>query len=209
MSGTATDGRAQRRKTVTRQALIGAAQTLVAKGRTAVSIQEITDLADVGFGSFYNHFTSKDDLFAAAVDLALTDHAALVQEAYADVTDPAERFAIGVRVTGRLSRLVPELVRVVLNSGVAVVGREQGLAAQARGDIEAGIAAGRFVSDDVDLSLMTVAGALLGALQHLEQEPGADAALCADRLAVSLLLMLGVDRKEAARLAALPLPTFS
>jgi len=29
----------------------------------AASIQEITDTADIGFGSFYNHFESKDQLF--------------------------------------------------------------------------------------------------------------------------------------------------
>jgi AcrR family transcriptional regulator len=31
-----------------------------------VSIQEITEAADIGFGSFYNHFESKEQLFRTA-----------------------------------------------------------------------------------------------------------------------------------------------
>ena len=52
--------RLDRRKARTRQALIDAAVRLIAEGRgERASIQEITDAADIGFGSFYNHFDSK------------------------------------------------------------------------------------------------------------------------------------------------------
>ncbi|HEX2805950.1 MAG TPA: helix-turn-helix domain-containing protein [Kineosporiaceae bacterium] len=44
--------------------MIDAASGLIAEGRgERASIQEITDRADVGFGSFYNHFESKEQLF--------------------------------------------------------------------------------------------------------------------------------------------------
>ena len=56
--------RLDRRKARTRQALIDAAIGLIAEGRgDRASIQEITEAADVGFGSFYNHFDSKEQLF--------------------------------------------------------------------------------------------------------------------------------------------------
>ena len=52
--------RLDRRKARTRQALIDAAVRLIAEGRgDRASIQEITEEADIGFGSFYNHFDSK------------------------------------------------------------------------------------------------------------------------------------------------------
>ena len=52
--------RLDRRKARTRQALVDAAVQLIAEGRgERASIQEITDAADIGFGSFYNHFDSK------------------------------------------------------------------------------------------------------------------------------------------------------
>ena len=59
--------RLQRRKQRTRAALIKAARTLVAQGRLNVPVLEITRLADVGMGSFYNHFRTKEELFEAAV----------------------------------------------------------------------------------------------------------------------------------------------
>ena len=66
-AGTPQPSRLDRRKARTRQALIGAAVQLIAQGRgERASIQEITDAADIGFGSFYNHFDSKDELFATA-----------------------------------------------------------------------------------------------------------------------------------------------
>ncbi len=41
---------------------------LTSRDPGGVSIQEITDAADLGFGSFYNHFTSKQELFEVAVE---------------------------------------------------------------------------------------------------------------------------------------------
>ena len=47
-------------------ALFRAAQRLIAEGKLNVPVLEITQAADVGMGSFYNHFDSKEELFAAA-----------------------------------------------------------------------------------------------------------------------------------------------
>ena len=59
--------RLDRRKARTRQALIDAAVRLIAEGRgERASIAEITEEADIGFGSFYNHFDSKEQLFGTA-----------------------------------------------------------------------------------------------------------------------------------------------
>ena len=75
--------RLDRRKARTRQALIDAAVRLIAEGRgDRASIQEITEEADIGFGSFYNHFDSKEQLFGTCAvpnsfvgaDLALRAH---------------------------------------------------------------------------------------------------------------------------------------
>lgn len=63
--------RVQRRKQRTRAALISAAQGFIAEGRHSVPVLDITQAADVGMGSFYNYFDSKDELFAAAVAEAL------------------------------------------------------------------------------------------------------------------------------------------
>ncbi len=45
---------------------------LIAEGRgDRASIAEITEEADIGFGSFYNHFDSKDQLFQTASEEVL------------------------------------------------------------------------------------------------------------------------------------------
>src|ERR687886_544567 len=87
--------RLDRRKARTRQALVDAAVRLIADGRgDRASIQEITEAADIGFGSFYNHFESKQDLFDAAVDEAIEEHGAMLGELTRDLEDPAEVFAV-------------------------------------------------------------------------------------------------------------------
>ncbi len=44
-------------------------------------VLEITQAADVGMGSFYNHFDSKEQLFQAAINEVLDAHGALLDRA--------------------------------------------------------------------------------------------------------------------------------
>ena len=198
--------RVTRRKARTRAALVAAAQSLLADGRTNVSIQEITDTADVGFGSFYNHFSSKEELFGEAVQATLESYTAMLGMARAGIDDPAEAFAVSFRLTGRLHRQVPEHVRVLLNSGTGVLVREQSLTALARADMKAAVDAGRFDVDDPELALMLVGGALLGLLQMVESRPELDDAEVSDRFAERLLRALGLPSDEARELCRRPLP---
>src|SRR5689334_7163416 len=136
--------RLDRRKARTRAALIRAAQTLIAEGRTNVPILEITQAADVGMGSFYNHFVTKEDLFDAALDDALESFGAAMDRLMVGIDDPAEVFAQSFRLTGRLHRRRPDLSKVLLHHGLALASSSRGLAPRARRDIDAGIRAGRF-----------------------------------------------------------------
>ncbi|MGB1581288.1 MAG: TetR/AcrR family transcriptional regulator, partial [Nevskiales bacterium] len=62
----AKEPRGARRKRQTRDKLMKAALQLMAeRGKDGVAINEITEAADVGFGSFYNHFESKEAIHAA------------------------------------------------------------------------------------------------------------------------------------------------
>ena len=74
-------------------------------------VLEITQAADVGMGSFYNHFDSKEELFEAAVAEVLDDHGALLDQLTASIDDPAETFACSFRLTGRLFRVAPRRAR--------------------------------------------------------------------------------------------------
>ena len=205
-AGTTKPSRIDRRKERTRHALLQAARQLLAEGRTNVSIQEITDAADVGFGSFYNHFESKEALFEAAVQSTVEDWALLRDQVVAGYDDPAEVFAVSFRMLGRLQRQAPELARALLNSGVGVLTHDEGLAPRARRDIIAAMEAGRFDVGDVDMALMAAGGSMLGLLQWLETRPDADAAALSDEMAERVLRMFGMAKREAKKLCARPLP---
>src|ERR1700719_3100554 len=83
--------RLDRRKARTRQALVDAAVRLIAEGRgDRASVQEITEAADIGFGSFYNHFDSKDQLFETASTEVLERWGRMIDRASAGLSDPAE-----------------------------------------------------------------------------------------------------------------------
>lgn len=104
--------RSEQRKLQTRSALIEAAQRIIAQqGTREVSIQQITDEANVGFGSFYNHFPDKANLFHVAVVEMMEAHAQLLDELMSDEDDAAVRFSIGTRLTCRLPRTDPTLAR--------------------------------------------------------------------------------------------------
>ncbi|WP_316575029.1 TetR/AcrR family transcriptional regulator [Nocardia canadensis] len=201
-----TPTRTDRRRERTRNALLGAARKFLSEGRSAVSIKEITDAADVGFGSFYNHFDSKEQLFDEAVQSALQVYSEMRDHIVARYDDPAEIFAVSFRLTGRLQRQLPEMVRVVLHSGMGVILRDQGIAPRARREIIAAQEAGRFEPMDPDLAIMAAGGMLLGLLQMLDASPDADAAALADQMTYRALRMFGMNKRSAQHLSSGPLP---
>jgi AcrR family transcriptional regulator len=199
--------RLDRRKAHTRQALIDAAVRLIAEGRgDRASIQEITEEADIGFGSFYNHFDSKEQLFQTASEEVLERWGQLIDRASAGITDPAELFAVGTRISGRLGWTHPDIAGFLTGAGLDALDIPRGLAPRALRDIQAGQATGRFTVPDAEIALSAAAGGLLGLLRMYQRHPDRIQAASVDQLAEAVLRLLGVPAPEAARLAALPLP---
>ncbi|MBP2455368.1 TetR/AcrR family transcriptional regulator [Mycolicibacterium lutetiense] len=198
--------RLARRKQRTRAALIAAAQSFIAAGKLNAPVLEITQAADVGMGSFYNHFDSKEELFDAALADALDMHADLLDAYTKSLDDPAEAFACSFRLTGRMFRRRPQECRVLLSTGLSLLSSDRGLAPRARRDIIAAVEAGRFHVTDVNLALAIVGGALLGLGQLLSDELDRDDAEAADTVTQNLLVLLGMPADEAGRLCRQPLP---
>ena len=199
--------RLDRRKARTRRALIDAAVRLIAEGRgDRASIQEITEAADIGFGSFYNHFDSKEQLFQTASEEVLERWGQLIDRASAGIADQAERFAVGLRISGRLGWTHPDIAGFLTGMGLDALDIPVGLAPRALRDIEAGQAAGRFAVLDAGIALSAVAGGLLGLLRICQRHPDRVDENAVDQLAEAELRLLGVPADEAARLVAVPLP---
>src|ERR1700761_2968833 len=189
--------RLERRKHRTRAALVKAAQKLIAEGKINVPVLEITQAADVGMGSFYNHFDSKEQLFEAAVSDVLDAHGAVLDRLTASIEDPAETFAPCFRLTGRLFRQLPQESEILLANGPTLLSSDRGLAPRALRDIKAAAASGRFSVVDPELALAMAGGALLGLGTLLRQQPDRDAASTADTVTEDVLRLFGLSAEEA------------
>src|ERR1039457_3587581 len=141
--------RLDRRKAHTRQALIDAAVRLIAEGRgDRASIQEITEEADIGFGSFYNHFESKEELFQTASEEVLERWGQVIDAACAGIVDPAEVFSHSLRTSARLGWTHPGIAGFITGAGLDLLDAPGGLGPRALRDIRAGPATGQFTVPD-------------------------------------------------------------
>ncbi len=199
--------RLERRKLRTRSALVKAAQQLIVEGRLNIPVLEITQLADVGMGSFYNHFDSKEELFEAAVADVLDSYGELLDALTIDMADPAETFAASFRLTGRFFRRRPQESRILLANWSTLISSDQGLAPRALRDIKAATAAGRFSVDDPELALAVASGILLGLGTLLQRDTTRDDGATADAVTEDLLRMFGMSAREAHKVCARPLPS--
>lgn len=203
-----TSNRFERRRFETRQALVRAARQILAEsGDTGASIRSIADRADVGLGSFYNHFATKGELFDAAVADALEEYAEAVEARLGGLEDPAERVAGGVRLSARMAASRPQIVWILCHSGLGRIHAGRGLLIlHSRRDVEQGIASGRFVVTDPVVALSALNASLLALLELWFTQPEVDGDQVAGAMAEMLLRMLGVPLDEARRLARRPLP---
>ncbi len=207
MAETQTTDRGARRRARTRAKLMAAARTLFAeKGVDATRINEITEAADVGFGSFYNHFESKDELVEALLGEMITSEGERIDEATRDLADPAEVVAVAHRTFVRHAHADPEwgwlFLRLDITHGVLA----RALGPFAARDLQAGVDAGRFDLADPVLSLHASGGALLAAMRAVIVD-GAGVAPDADiHHAEGILRALGLPAEEAAEIARRPLP---
>ncbi|GKQ35524.1 TetR/AcrR family transcriptional regulator [Streptomyces sp. A012304] len=199
--------RFERRRAETRSALIRAARQILAdSGDTGISIQAIAERADVGFGSFYNHFESKAELFEAAVVDALEEYGRSFDQRLAEIDDPAELVAAGFRLSARMADSHPELMQVLRRRGLGHIHSDNGLARRALRDIEVGTASGRFTVVDPTVALSALGGTLLSLVELRFACPDLDGDEAAANLAEMVLRMLGVPPDDAHEVARRPLP---
>ncbi|MFI6438026.1 TetR/AcrR family transcriptional regulator [Streptomyces sp. NPDC050759] len=199
--------RFERRRAETRGALIRAARQILAEtGDTGASIQAIAERADVGFGSFYNHFQSKTELFEAAVVDALEEFGQSFDKRLAGIDDPAELVATGFRLSARMADSHPELMQVLRRRGLGHIHSDNGLARRALRDVEVGMASGRFTPVNPTVALSALGGTLLSLVELRFARPELDGDEAAVDLAEMVLRMLGVPPDDAHEVARRPLP---
>lgn len=83
------------KRALTRAALVRATHELVlARGHEKISIQDITTAANVGLGTFYNYFDSKQGAFEAVLDQIRGQFYATLHGLRSPLRDPATRLAV-------------------------------------------------------------------------------------------------------------------
>ncbi|HWH44216.1 MAG TPA: TetR/AcrR family transcriptional regulator [Thermoleophilaceae bacterium] len=94
--------RSERRKARTTAAILDAAERhLLLHGYESARVDEIAADADVAVGSIYNHFGSKEGLYAALAERAVDLHRTFMEEGRETGLSPLERL---LDVAGRLAR---------------------------------------------------------------------------------------------------------
>ena len=192
---------------------------MASRGMEGVAINEITEAADVGFGTFYNYFESKEAVYDALVEEVVEGFGRALDEIAQHVDDPAEVLAASVRYTLEHAYREPLWGSFLVQSGFSGRALERGLGPRMLRDLKRGIAAGRFQAQDLAVTIVAVRGAVLSAIDaQVELAAGASrdsgfaASLGVDpktlpaRGAAMLLRLLGLDVDDANELANRPLP---
>lgn len=209
--------RGARRKRETRLRLMRAAFRLFGeRGVDAVAINEVTEAADVGFGSFYNHFPSKEAIYEAVVDAVFGEFADTLDRTTADVADPVEVISISVRRTILRAQSEPLWGRFFAREALNPAAMTRGLAPRLMRDIAKATSAKRIDPTDPMMASMLAGGCVLAAVatevassQHgarALKQLGLDTKDLASRAAAAILEALGLPRAEAKRLAQKPMP---
>ncbi|WNL44600.1 TetR family transcriptional regulator [Dyella sp. BiH032] len=219
-AATEREPRGARRKRETRQRLMEAALALMAhKGMEGVAINEITEAADVGFGSFYNHFESKEAIHAALIDWAFESFADALDQLGRHISDPAEVLSLSMRYAMLRAQREPLWGQFLIKEALSIRVLTRGLGQRLLRDIQRGIEAKRFRGDDPLMSFTVAGGIVLASLSvylHLTPSnalpatplplPSFNADHLPERAATELLLALGLSRSEAEEIARRPLP---
>ena len=159
--------RVQRRQQQTRANLIRAALKLVGEhGVEAMTIRDIANEADVAMGSFYNYFSSKEELVDEAVRGILYDCGETVDKLNAGKTDPLDIIATAFATFAEMTRVDPLLGWFLVNmsSHDATIGAT--LSERFTRDVRHGIESGRFKVPNASIAIGAAQSALIDFLRQ-------------------------------------------
>ena len=205
LSESATPSRVARRQAQTRARLIEAATSLTSElGTSGVTIARITARADLGAGTFYNYFQSREEIIDAVVASAVESLGQRLDALTRDMADPAEIYAVSLRHLIRTAVTDPVFGWLMVHLGIAHEELLSTLGPRARRDLQKGIDSGRFLIPDLDTATAITFGALLSAIHGHLNTP--DRNESGSTFAEYLLRLVGVEANEAHDVANRALP---
>lgn len=202
--------RTERKKAETRQRIMQAAYEIMSEnGIDTTSIAHIANVADIGFGTFYNYFEDKNDLASQVLDCVITDLGRRNDCATENLkkVEPEAVQAISIRLTMRemLTNVMwhwwmrqPDLLVERMRLSFHPFGVR---------DLKIGIAAGRYNVQESDVEtiwsqqMWMIVGGINSMLNH--QIDG----LNEKKLICTIMRAMGVMPERVQKLAEMELPT--
>eukprot|EP00439_Symbiodinium_sp_Y106_P087597 s1_g133.t1 len=198
--------RSSRRRAKSRAALIEAArETMSVKGVDATTIADITEAADLGFGTFYNHFKSKDEIVDAAMADMVERLGDEIDELIAPIDDPFFAQIVAWHQVVNLAVSEPIWGWFVLRSSKTLNMLNEGLTVRFRRDVKKAVAAGDFDVRDIDVVANLVGGGVLS-LVNARLSGVINDEQVSEGLAL-LVTHLGITPEKARKLIAQPIPS--
>lgn len=198
-------GRVERRRARVRERILEAAAELTrSRGVDVVTIEDITEAADVARRTFYHYFESKNDVVVPIARARSRELNRRIDRAVERVEDPAELISIALRHTLRSMPEDPLCAWFIFRSGLPQQRLREVLEESGRRDVSRGVETGRFAVTNEAATSSILSGAMIGALSgrlegNLDDDDLDDAVEC-------LLRLLGVPAAEAQEIAHRPLP---
>jgi AcrR family transcriptional regulator len=200
--------RTERKRQRTRTSLIEATRKLAyIGGQEKISVQDITEEADVGLGTFYNYFEHKQAIFEAVLDEIQQEFDAQLDVFRANNRDPAMLMAATLKYTFLQARENEDWLIFLEYSGRSKDEILHESLAHIHEDIEKGVKAGRFRIGRIDFTLNLI----LGMVKHviLEIRAGNAEADDSEEAIRCILRMLGLSDMVARALTQNPFPAVS
>jgi len=194
----------QQRRARMRQRLMEAgARAIAHHGMARATIDDFIAEADVSRGTFYNHFSMREELLEALWERVGRDPFRDIQAACAIFADPAERLAAVTRSVMHRARRDATLGWLIVAMSADRRTVNEDLKTYPRPDLMLGRAAGRFAFDDLTSASDLVVGTVRTGLRALLSDtrpPDYVESLCK-----LILSALGMAEEEARRISRLPL----
>lgn len=201
-------GRVARRRQKNRESLLRAASTVMGeKGLDGATMLEIAELADVGAGTVYNYFRSKDDLAIAVLEDMMHNLALRIEATTNGFTDPAQVYAFGIRTVLATATNDVRWRQLLNRSEVISDALFRRMGPFAIRDLRRAADAGRFKMPNAELVWRLTSHALVGTA--LAMTSGAVPSDATDQVIVRLLCMTGIGAESALELAMRPRPELS
>ena len=197
--------RLERKRQKTREALLDAARSLVLeRGHEPIAIQDITECADVGLGTFYNYFDSKQAIFEAVLGQIRDNFNRDLDRIRQPLKDPALIVAQTLKFCFQQAQDNDEWSRFLTFSGLIGDYSLHQDEEQCLTDLRRGVAAGRFKVEDISFAQSLVTGMV----RHVNNEitHGRLGRHAMEDTTRYILRMLGLPDLVAKALVQTPLP---